>query len=135
MNKEIFKYVAAGGLAFLIDFSILYLCTEFLDMHYLLSNMLGYSSGLAVTYALNTQWVFSYRRYKKTWLEFLIFNLIVVAGLGINQGMMAVLVGAWGMYYLYAKIVTSFFVMLYNYFAKKFILFHPPTVSGQPSFD
>jgi putative flippase GtrA len=135
MNREIVKYIVAGGLAFLFDITTLWICTEFLGMHYLLSNLLGYSSGLAITYVLNTQWVFSYRRYKKTWLEFLIFNLIVVAGLGINQGMMAVLVGTLGMYYLYAKIVTSFFVMVYNYFAKKFILFHPPNVSGQPSLE
>ena len=131
MNSEVFRYVVAGGLAFLVDFAVLYLCTDILGLHYLLSNMLGYFFGLAITYTLNTQWVFSYRRYKKAWLELLIFNLIVVAGLGINQGMMALLVGAGGMYYLYAKIVTSFFVMLFNYFAKKFILFHPTVAAGR----
>jgi putative flippase GtrA len=132
MNGEVFKYVVAGGIAFLIDFAVLYFCTDVLGIHYLLSNMLGFLSGLAITYTLNTQWVFSYRRYdKRAWLELFIFNLIVVAGLAINQGMMAVLVGAWGMYYLYAKIVTSFFVMLFNYFAKKFILFHPAIAPGR----
>jgi putative flippase GtrA len=135
MNTEIFKYVIAGGLAFLVDFSVLYVCTEFLDMHYLLSNLLGYFSGLFITYALNTRWVFSYRRYKKTWLEFLIFNAIVVASLGLNQAMMAMLVGIWGMYYLLAKIVSSVCVTAFNYFAKKFILFHPTAVSGKPSFE
>ena len=135
MNGEIFKYIVSGGLAFSIDFSILYLCTDHLGLHYLVSNLLGYAAGLAVTYVLNTQWVFSYRRIQKTWLELLIFNLIVVAGLGINQAMMAILVGTWGMYYLYAKIVTSFFVMAYNYFAKKFILFHRFTTLGEIPLD
>jgi putative flippase GtrA len=136
MNTEIFKYAVAGGVAFLVDFSVLYACTEFLHLHYLLSNLLGYFSGLLITYALNTHWVFNYRRYrKKTWLEFLIFNVIVVASLGLNQGMMAALVGMWGMYYLSAKIVSSFFVTAFNYFAKKFILFHPTVASGKPSFE
>lgn len=130
-HSEVFKYVVAGGLAFLVDFAVLYLCTDLLGMHYLLSNLLGYSAGIAITFSLNTQWVFNYRRYKKTWLEFAIFNGIVVAGLGLNQGMMALLVGVWGMYYLYAKIVTSVFVTAFNYFAKKFILFHPTAASGR----
>ena len=131
MNSELFKYVAAGGLAFICDFSVLYLCTELLDMHYLVSNLFGYFAGLCVAYALNTQWVFSYRRYQKTWLEFLIFNAIVVAGLGISEGMMALLVDASGMHYLHAKIVASIFVAVFNYTAKKFILFHPITLQRQ----
>ena len=126
MNSELIKYVIAGGIAFTVDFSLLYFCTEFLGMHYLLSNFFGYFAGLAVAYGLNVRWVFSYRRYRqKTWLEFFIFNTIVIVGLGISEGMMAALVDVSGMYYLYAKIVTSFFVALFNFTAKKFILFHP----------
>ena len=131
MNNEIFKYIVSGGLAFLVDFAILYTCTEYLAVHYLVSNMFGYFGGLTVAYVLNTQWVFSYRKYQKTWQEFLIFNVIVITGLGLSEGMMAVLVGASGMYYLYAKIVTSFFVAVFNYTAKKFILFHPAPATGQ----
>ena len=131
MNNEILKYIISGGLAFLVDFAILYMCTEYLAMHYLVSNIFGYFGGLAVAYVLNTQWVFSYRRYQKTWLEFLIFNVIVIAGLGLSEGMMAVLVGASGVYYLYAKVVSSLFVAVFNYTAKKFILFHPTPTARQ----
>ena len=125
MNNEIAKYVISGGLAFFCDVSVLYFCTDFLDIHYLVSNIFGYFSGLIVAYVLNVTWVFSYRRYQKTWLEFLIFNAIVAVGLGISEGMMALLVDISGSHYLYAKIVASFFVMIFNYTAKKFILFHP----------
>jgi putative flippase GtrA len=126
VNREIFRYIVAGGLAFGVDFSVLYVCTEFLGLHYLISNLFGYFSGLVLTYILNTQWVFSYRRYEKTLLEFLIFNAIVIAGLGLSEGLMAILVGTFGLHYLYAKIVTGFVITVFNYVAKKFILFHPP---------
>jgi len=131
VNNEIFKYIVSGGLAFVVDFTVLYICTEFLDIHYLVSNLFGYFSGLTVAYILNTQWVFSYRRYQKTWLEFSIFNVIVIAGLGFSEGMMAVLVDISGIHYLYAKIVASFFVAAFNYTAKKFILFHPVPAQRQ----
>lgn len=130
MNRELFRYIIAGSLAFLVDFGILYICTEFLAIHYLLSNLLGLIAGLTLTYILNTQWVFSFRRYKKTWLEFVIFSAIVIAGLGLNEVLMLLLVGTFSIHYLQAKIVTTAFVTVFNYFAKKFILFHPAPVRG-----
>jgi putative flippase GtrA len=130
VNNEIFKYVISGGLAFILDFSVLYICTEFLSIHYLISNLLGYFAGLTVAYTLNIYWVFSYRRIKQTWLELAIFNMIVIAGLGVSEAIMAVLVENMDIYYLYAKIVAGFFVMIFNYTAKKFILFHPTSKKG-----
>jgi putative flippase GtrA len=132
VNNEIAKYGISGALAFICDFTVLYYCTEFLDMHYLASNALGYISGLLVAYVLNVNWVFSYRKYKRTWLEFLIFNTIVLAGLAISEVMMAFLVDISGIHYLIAKIVASFFVMVFNYTAKKYILFHPTPAHRQP---
>lgn len=104
---------------------MLYFCTEFLNIHYLVSNLFGYFTGLIVAYTLNVFWVFSHRRYQKTWVEFLIFNAIVAAGLVLSEGIMAFLVDISGAHYLHAKIVASAFVMIFNYTAKKFILFHP----------
>ncbi len=131
MRKEIFKYVVAGGLAFSFDFSVLYFFTEFLDIHYLISNLFGYFAGLSVAYLLNVRWVFNYRRLESTGLEFVIFNLIVIAGLGVSESIMAVLVESFDVHDLHAKIVTGFFVMVFNYTAKKFILFHPTTMPKQ----
>ena len=130
MKKEIIKYVISGGLAFTCDFAVLYSCTEFLGFHYLVSNIFGYFVGLTVAYTLNVNWVFSYRRYKKTWLEFAMFNIIVLVGLGISEGIMALLVEKFAIDYLYAKVVVGFVVMLFNYTAKKFILFHPAQKSA-----
>ncbi|MFT4520360.1 MAG: putative flippase GtrA [Halioglobus sp.] len=125
MNSEIVKYGVCGGLAFAVDFTVLYSCTEFLGFHYLISNILGYGSGLMVAYLLNTRWVFSYRRFKRTSQEFLIFNGIVLLGLGISEAIMALLVGGWGIHYLASKVVAAFFVMIFNYMVKKRVLFTP----------
>ena len=132
MNGELPRYLVAGGLAFAVDFLLLYLCTEHLGMHYLISNVFGFSGGLLVTYGLNTQWVFRHRRFKRrTGLEFILFSGIVFAGLGLSEGLMATLVGGLGMHYLAAKIVTAFFVMAFNFVAKKFLLFPAPAVPEQ----
>jgi putative flippase GtrA len=132
LNREIFRYLVAGGIAFTCDFAVLYLCTEFLSIHYLLSNVLGYGVGLAIAYRLNVRWVFNYRRYKKTSVEFTIFNLIVIAGLGLSEGLMYLLADIFAVHYLAAKIFASALVMVFNYISKKFILFHPSPARAEP---
>ncbi|MEP5764305.1 MAG: GtrA family protein [Halieaceae bacterium] len=132
MYQELIKYGIAGGLAFACDFSVLYVLTEFFGMHYLISNGFGYFCGLAVAYALNSEWVFSHRRFKNRALEFTLFTLIVLVGLGLSELLMALLVEAWAINYLHAKIVSSFFVMFFNYLSKKFLLFSP-ALDSRPS--
>lgn len=126
MQQEIFKYLIAGGLAFATDLAVLYGCTELLNIHYLLSNVVSYSCGLIVAYLLNTRWVFRYRRFAhKTHKEFTLFTMIVLIGLGISEAIMLALVSAGLAHYVEAKFVATFFVMVFNYIAKKRILFHP----------
>lgn len=126
MKQEIFRYFIAGGLAFFTDLAILYSCTELLGIHYLQSNILSYSCGLIVAYVLNTRWVFSYRRYaQKTKREFLIFAAIALVGLLISEVVLLALVSEGSVYFIYAKFVATFFVMVFNFIAKKRLLFQP----------
>ncbi|MEP5566888.1 MAG: GtrA family protein [Halioglobus sp.] len=132
VNNEIFKYLIAGGIAFICDFSILIFCSEILELHYLLGNLLGYFLGLFVAYYLNVKWVFSYRKYQRTSVELLLFNAIVLTGLAISEGMMAYLVGVAEAHYMTAKIAASALVMVFNYTAKKIILFSPAIKRRNP---
>jgi putative flippase GtrA len=96
-------------------------------MHYLVSNVFGYGTGLIIAYLLNTRWVFRYRRLaKKTRLEFAIFTAIALIGLGINELVLLVMVSQLSTHYVPAKFVATFFVMVFNFVAKRQILFRPP---------
>lgn len=126
MNREILKYLIAGGLAFICDFSILWASTEILGFHYLISNTMGYTVGMLVAYTLNTRWVFSHRRYEnQTRRELILFNVIVLCGLAFSEVVMALLVEGMAMHYLWAKFVASVLVVGFNYAAKKYFLFRP----------
>jgi putative flippase GtrA len=132
VNSELPRYLISGGIAFAVDFLLLYLCTEKLGMHYLVSNVFGFSGGLLVTYVLNTRWVFRHRRFeRRSGLEFTLFSGIVFAGLGLSEVLMAAMVGGLGIHYLAAKVFTAFFVMAFNFVAKKFLLFPVPAVPEQ----
>ena len=121
---EIIKYVIAGGTAFLVDFMILYLCSEYLGLHYLLGNLFGYGAGLLTSYLLNIRWVFTYRKFG-VGTEFALFNVIVPLGLGLSELLMYLFVEQVGAHYLYAKVGASAVVFIFNYITKKLFLFSP----------
>lgn len=126
MQQEVLKYLIAGGLAFCTDLAVLFGCTEILGVHYLVSNIFSYSCGLLVAYLLNTRWVFSYRRYaNKTRKEFLLFTAIALVGLIISEAILLGLVSGASVHYVYAKFAATFFVMVFNFVAKKQLLFRP----------
>ncbi len=131
MYQELFRYGVAGVLAFSTDFSVLYMLTEYVGMHYLVSNVFGYFCGLIVAYILNSAWVFSEHRYENRWLEFGLFAAIVVAGLAISEFVMLAWVETADGDYIYAKLISTFFVACFNYLARKFWLFTPRTVANE----
>ena len=123
-NSEFNKYLVAGFTAFLVDYSVLLIATEWFGVHYLVSNICGYMSGLLISYVLNIRWVFRYRKYGHTTKkEFSIFVLIVLIGLVISEGVIFLLVDQVAVPYQYAKIVSVGAIFVFNFIAKKHFLF------------
>ena len=123
-DSEFFKYLVAGSFAFFCDISTLYISTEFIGLHYLVSGLLGYSVGLIISYLLNIKWVFAFRKYDRRLVEFSIFNLIVITGLLFNELIIYMAVNNFEVSYLYGKIASGLIIFIFNYLAKKFFLFH-----------
>ncbi|MFQ6003571.1 MAG: GtrA family protein, partial [Candidatus Zixiibacteriota bacterium] len=57
------------------------------------------------------------------WAELFIFSLIGIVGLGFNELFIWFFTEKVHLYYLLSKIVSTFFVYLWNFFARKYILF------------
>jgi putative flippase GtrA len=121
---QLFRYTFVGGFAFIVDFSCLYLLTEFLHLHYLISAAIAFLFGLTVNYILSVLWVFNDRALSNKFVEFIVFALIGVVGLGLNELFLWYLTDIAGIYYLLSKIITAFIVYFWNFFARKIILFN-----------
>ncbi|MCX6333857.1 MAG: GtrA family protein [Bacteroidia bacterium] len=120
---QLIRYTFVGGLAFLIDFGTLYTLTEFLRFHYLLSAGIAFLLGLLTNYFISTIWVFTSRSVKNKKLEFLIFAVIGLVGLGLNELFIWIFTSLLSIYYLLSKILTAILVYLWNFFVRKMILF------------
>jgi putative flippase GtrA len=120
---QLFRYTFVGGAAFIADFGTLYLLTEHFKIHYLVSAGISFILGLLINYFLSVKWVFNSRAMKNRTLEFLLFTLIGLIGLGLNELFLWVLTDVLLIYYLISKIFTTIIVYFWNFFARKFLLF------------
>ena len=121
---QLFRYFFVGGVAFIFDLGLLYLLTEYFNVNYLLSASIGFLFGLIVNYILSIKWVFNERAFENKSLEFFIFTLIGLIGLGINQFLIWLLTDVFLLYFMVSKIITASIVYFWNFFARKFLLFN-----------
>jgi putative flippase GtrA len=82
---QLCRYTFVGAIAFAFDYGALFGFTHFLGIHYLISAGIGFLIGLCVNYVLSIKWVFRRRSSGSKSAEILIFALIGVAGLGLNE--------------------------------------------------
>ncbi|MDQ1297454.1 MAG: hypothetical protein QG611_1436, partial [Bacteroidota bacterium] len=99
---QLIRYTFVGGLAFIIDFGTLFILTEYLNIHYLISAGIAFILGLTINYLISTIWVFSIRSFNNQSLEFLLFAFIGIAGLGLNELFMLLFTDLLLIYYLFS---------------------------------
>ncbi|MGD9153346.1 MAG: GtrA family protein [Gammaproteobacteria bacterium] len=120
---QLFRYTFVGGAAFIVDFVTLFCLTSFLHVFYLVSASIAFSVGVLINYLLSTSWVFAHRKIDHRGMEFLIFAVIGLFGLGLNDITMWFFTGLVGMYYLLSKIIATGLVYFFNFFVRKQMLF------------
>jgi putative flippase GtrA len=120
---QFFRYACVGGGAFVVDFGLLFILTDKIGLYYLLSATISFICGLLINYALSIRWVFSKRRMSDTRVEFLIFGVIGVVGIGINNAIIWCGVEIAELHYLWSKIIAAVAVLLWNFTARRQTLF------------
>lgn len=121
---QAFRYLISGGTAFVVDTGLLTLLTELFGReHLLLWTAIAFCVGLLITYLFSILWVFDNRSLKSRTAEVGIFVAIGVIGLGLTELLMWAFAQKAGLHYLLSKIITTVLVFVWNFAAKKLILF------------
>jgi putative flippase GtrA len=119
---QFLRYVAVGGAGFAVDYSALFLLTEWGGLHYLLSAPPAFLAGMVVHYALSVSWVFCRRSLSHRGAEFLIYASFGILGLGLNEAIIWFLTERFSMHYMVSK---PFYLIVYVllFLARKLLLF------------
>jgi putative flippase GtrA len=121
--KEALGYAAVSACGLLIDIAILFILVHYFSWWYLAAAMTSFSVGLLIGYVLCVTSVFNYRRLKDWRLEFGSFAAIGAVGLAINAAVISFGVKYLGLHYLIAKCGAAGFTFVWNFVARRQLLF------------
>lgn len=119
--NQILKFGIVGVIATIIDFIVLYLLTEFLHVHYLISSIISFTVSVIFNYILSIKWVFE-ANHKQTKKDFIIFVVLSIIGLGINSLIMYLMVDKFNIHYMFTKVFATGVVMVYNFITRKIFI-------------
>lgn len=119
---QFLRYGIASAVAFLFDFLLLAILVES-GMAVLISNIISFMIGLSITYVFSITWVFTGSKRKSKYIEFLLFTVVGILAMGVNELILFVFYVKVGFHHLIAKIIAAGVTVLFNYILRKTLLF------------
>lgn len=120
--SQIMKFGVVGVIAFLIDYGVMVFLTEVLGVYYLLSALISFTVSVIFNYVASMRYVFVGRDDMSKSREFVIFIVLSVIGLGLNELLMWLLVDKLFIHYMLSKILVTAIVMVWNFVSRKIFL-------------
>ena len=119
---QFMKFGVVGVIAFFIDYGLLAFCTEVLNINYLVSATIGFTVSVVFNYLASMRYVFTHKEDMSRTREFVIFVVLSIAGLLINNACMWAGVELLHVHYLIVKIGATAVVMVWNFVTRKIFL-------------
>ena len=122
LHKQIILFIVSGGICYIVDISILVFLVEILNINIILSNCISVLISIYVTYLLNVKFVFQNGKFgmKKEITLFLIFSGISFLW---DILLLYLLVKYTAIWYVWAKIIVTSIVALFNFSTSKLFIF------------
>jgi len=118
---QLIKFGIVGVIATLIDLAVLMVLKEILDLDVLAASAVAFSVSVIANYILSMLFVFESRGNSKV-KEFLVFVVLSIGGLLLNQFIMWIGTEIMTAYYLWVKAFALVFVPIYNFITRKIFL-------------
>ncbi len=119
---QFMKFGVVGVIAFIIDYGVMIFLTEVFGVPYLISTTVSFVVSVVFNYFASMRYVFERRDDMSRKREFIIFVVLSVCGLGINDLFMWLMVDFLFIDYRISKIVVTFIVAVWNFVTRKIFL-------------
>ena len=119
LMQQILRFGVVGGLAFIVDYTILIICKEVFDINVLLSAAIAFSVSVIFNYILSITWVFDVNQEKSKRRNFILFIVLSIVGLILTEIIMWFGTDIVKIHYLIVKIIATAIVMVFNFVTRK----------------
>jgi len=116
------KFGVVGVIAFALDYGFMIFFTEVFHIDYLISATASFIISVVFNYYASMRFVFSRKEEMSRRREFIIFVVLSVIGLIINDIAMWAGVDFFGFDYRIVKIVATLVVSIWNFVTRKYFL-------------
>ena len=120
--SQFMKFGIVGVIAFVIDYGFMVLLTEVFGVPYLISTTVSFIISVIFNYFASMRFVFTRKDDMSRRREFIIFVVLSVIGLVINDVFMWLMVDFLFIDYRISKIVVTFIVAVWNFVTRKIFL-------------
>ena len=117
--KQFLKFVVVGLIAFGIDYGLLVFFTEICGINYLLSATISFIISVIFNYIASMRYIYIRKDTLSKRKEFLIFVVLAIVGLIINNILLYIGVEILKWDYRIMKIVAGVIVALWNFISRK----------------
>ncbi len=118
-NEKLIKFCLVGGSGVIINLGILWLLTEFANIHYMVSSIIAIELSVIWNFTFNNIWTFRKTGKRSLADKILKFHLISLGGMIINWGFLVILTKYAGLYYLISNIIGIGLATAWNYLLNK----------------
>ena len=122
MLIQFIKFCVVGASGLLVDFGITYLCKEKIKLNKYIANSLGFIAAASSNYLLNRMWTFE-NTDPNISTQYLLFIIISLIGLGINNGVIYLVLRKRDYNFYIVKVFAIAVVTLWNFFMNFFFTF------------
>lgn len=124
-NKEILNYLIFGVLTTVVNYVSYFAATKLFGINYLVANVIAWFISVVFSYITNKFWVFENKsvEIKDLVKEIFLFVSARIMSGGIETLFLFVFVSLLGFDDGIIKIIASVFVVIFNYFFSKLIIF------------
>ena len=121
MIRQLIRFGAVGIIATLVDVGILVALKELAHFEVLLSSAIAFCVSVTANYILSMTFVFKSKNDGRL-KEFVVFVLLSVGGLCLNQLILWIGLRATAVNYLIIKFFAILIVLIYNFITRKVFL-------------
>ncbi len=120
--EQMIKFGFVGFLCFFIDWGIMVFLTEVFGINPLISSTISLTVSVTVNYILSVTFVFETDKNANKGSQFVIFVLLSIVGLGVNELCMWLGTDLLGIHYMITKVGATAVVMVYNFITRKIFI-------------
>ena len=121
-TQQFLKFAAVGLASLAVEYAFLVYLLQSLNMNYLMATTISFIVSIVFNYILSMKYVFVHKEDMSRRREFIIFVVLSVIGLILNDGIVLALNKGLSIEANVAKIAATALVMIYNFVTRKILL-------------